>query len=167
MPGQSFQPTVPSVGTPFGIGAGSGHHPTTVFTPDVYGVPERPKKVILVFTPSDFLTQIPLANCITLLPIHLHSCSWNFSHNYSRNLSFFFFGKSQASVPNWLREEIIKNKSAITTSSLEHPKEETESIEDEAVDKSLGKADQADSKSIDSSKSTEEEDDDEVFFAYC
>ncbi|XP_058195577.1 uncharacterized protein LOC131311940 isoform X2 [Rhododendron vialii] len=110
MPGQSFQPTVPSVGTPFGIGAGSGHHPTTVFTPDVYGVPERPKK---------------------------------------------------ASVPNWLREEIIKNKSAITTSSLEHPKEETESIEDEAVDKSLGKADQADSKSIDSSKSTEEEDDDE------
>lgn len=75
-------------------------------------------------------------------------------------------GKSQASVPNWLREEIIKNKSAITTSSLEHPKEETESIEDEAVDKSLGKADQADSKSIDSSKSTEEEDDDEVFFAY-
>lgn len=84
-------------------------------------------------------------------------------HSYSRNLSFFF-GKSQASVPNWLREEIIKNKSAITTSSLEHPKEETESIEDEAVDRSLGKADQADSKSIDSSKSTEEEDDDEVFF---
>lgn len=51
MPGPSFQPTVPSVTTPFGIGAGSGHHPTTAFTPDVYGVPsvpERPKKVISV-----------------------------------------------------------------------------------------------------------------------
>lgn len=74
--------------------------------------------------------------------------------------------QTQASVPNWLREEIIKNKSVITSSTFEHPKEEFESIEDEAVDKSLGKADQADSKSIDSSKSTEEEDDDEVFFFF-
>ncbi|XP_057496206.1 uncharacterized protein LOC130781149 isoform X2 [Actinidia eriantha] len=69
----------------------------------------------------------------------------------------------KAPVPNWLREEIIKNKAVIVNSALEHPKEETESIEDEAIDKSLRKADQADSKSIDSSKSTEEEEDDEDY----
>ncbi|KAE8711693.1 ABC transporter B family member 26 [Hibiscus syriacus] len=65
-------------------------------------------------------------------------------------------------VPNWLKEEILRNK-AIAKSSLEHPKKETNSIEDEAVDKSLAKNDQADSKSIDSSRSTEEEDDDEDY----
>ncbi|GFY88233.1 cyclin-like protein [Actinidia rufa] len=116
MPGPSFQPTIPSVGASFGIGAGSGlHQQTTAFPADVYGVssvPERPKK---------------------------------------------------APVPNWLREEIIKNKAVIVNSASEHPKQETESIEDEAIDKSLGKADQADSKSFDSSKSTEEEDDDEDY----
>ncbi|XP_065875313.1 uncharacterized protein [Euphorbia lathyris] len=67
----------------------------------------------------------------------------------------------KASVPNWLKEEIIKNASVITRTSLEHPKEETQSIEDEGVEKSSGKGDQADSKSIDSSRSTEEEDEDE------
>ena len=48
MPGASFQPTIPSVGPQFGIGAGSGLHPTAAFPGDVYGVPsvaERPKKV--------------------------------------------------------------------------------------------------------------------------
>lgn len=69
-------------------------------------------------------------------------------------------------MPNWLKEEIIKNASVITRSSLEHPNEETQSIEDEGTDKSFGKSDQADSKSIDSSKSTEEEDDDEVLLFY-
>ncbi|KAL4347598.1 hypothetical protein GQ457_17G001070 [Hibiscus cannabinus] len=63
-------------------------------------------------------------------------------------------------VPNWLKEEILRNKATIAKSSLEHPKE-TESIEDEAVDKSLAKNDQADSKSIDSSRSTEEDDDED------
>ncbi|KAL6983755.1 hypothetical protein U1Q18_017131 [Sarracenia purpurea var. burkii] len=114
MAGPSFQP-IPSVGTPFGIGVGSGFHPTPAFPSDAYGVssvPDRPKK---------------------------------------------------ASVPNWLREEIIKNKAVIVCSASEHPKEDTESIEDEAVDKSLEKADQADSKSIESSKSTEEEDDGEDY----
>ncbi|XP_039018863.1 dentin sialophosphoprotein-like isoform X1 [Hibiscus syriacus] len=66
-------------------------------------------------------------------------------------------------VPNWLKEEILRNKATIAKSSLEHPKEETESIEDEAVDKSLAKSDQADSKSVDSSRSTEEDDDDEDY----
>lgn len=68
-------------------------------------------------------------------------------------------------MPNWLREEIIKKKAVITSSSLEHPREETQFIE-EGVDRSFGKVDQADSKSIDSSRSTEEEDDDEVTF-FC
>ncbi|EOY00625.1 Cyclin-related, putative isoform 1 [Theobroma cacao] len=66
-------------------------------------------------------------------------------------------------VPNWLKEEILRNKATIAKSSLEQSKEETQSIEDEAVDKSLAKGDQADSKSIDSSRSTEEEDDDEDY----
>uniref|UniRef100_A0A2P2L9J0 Uncharacterized protein n=1 Tax=Rhizophora mucronata TaxID=61149 RepID=A0A2P2L9J0_RHIMU len=69
----------------------------------------------------------------------------------------------KASVPNWLKEEIIKNASVITRSSLEHPKEETESIEDGGVEKSFGKGDQVDGKSLDSSRSTEEEEDDEDF----
>ncbi|XP_043805422.1 filaggrin isoform X2 [Manihot esculenta] len=67
----------------------------------------------------------------------------------------------KASVPNWLKEEIIKNASVITRSSLEHPKEETQSVDDDGVDKSFGKGDQADSRSIDSSRSTEEEEEDE------
>ncbi|KAM7484189.1 hypothetical protein LguiA_000198 [Lonicera macranthoides] len=69
----------------------------------------------------------------------------------------------RASVPNWLREEIIKKKPVITTSAPELSKEETESFEDEAVDKSPGKGDQANSKSVDSSRSTEEEEDDEDY----
>ncbi|XVF43919.1 hypothetical protein PTKIN_Ptkin02bG0080000 [Pterospermum kingtungense] len=64
-------------------------------------------------------------------------------------------------VPNWLKEEILRNKATIAKSSLEHPKEETQSTEDEAVDKNLAKSDQADIKSIESSRSTEEEDDDD------
>ncbi|GLU21680.1 hypothetical protein SLE2022_378070 [Rubroshorea leprosula] len=69
----------------------------------------------------------------------------------------------KAPVPNWLKEEIIKNKAAIAKSSIEYPKEGTQSIEDEGVDKSFGKGDQADSKSVDSSRSTEEEDDKEDY----
>lgn len=65
-------------------------------------------------------------------------------------------------MPNWLREEI--KKAVITSSSMDHPKEETQSIEDEGVDRSFGKGDQADSKSIDSSRSTEEEDDEVLFY---
>lgn len=66
-------------------------------------------------------------------------------------------------MPNWLREEIIKKKAVISSSAQEHSKEDTQSIEDEGVEKSFAKGDQADSKSADSSRSTEEEDDDEVF----
>lgn len=65
-------------------------------------------------------------------------------------------------MPNWLKEEI--KKAVITSSSVDHPKEETQSVEDEGIDKSIGKGDQADSKSIDSSRSAEEEEEDEVLF---
>ena len=68
----------------------------------------------------------------------------------------------QASVPNWLKEEIIKNASVMTRSSLEHSREEIESMEEEVVDKSFERGNQAGSKSIGSPRSTEEEDDDEV-----
>ncbi|CAN4124108.1 unnamed protein product [Withania somnifera] len=68
----------------------------------------------------------------------------------------------KAAVPTWLRDEIIKKKAVITTSAPELPKEDSQSIEDEGVNKSYQKGDQADSKSIDSSRLTEEEDDDEV-----
>lgn len=50
----------------------------------------------------------------------------------------------------------------MTKPSLENYKEDTESTEDDSARKSFGKAEQADSRSIDSSKSTDEEDDDEV-----
>ncbi|KAI5580675.1 hypothetical protein BDE02_08G169800 [Populus trichocarpa] len=69
----------------------------------------------------------------------------------------------KASVPNWLKEEIIKNASVMTRSSLEHPREEIESMDEEGVDKSFEKGNQAGSKSIGSPRSTEEEDDDEDY----
>ncbi|KAL8037772.1 hypothetical protein ABFX02_11G059600 [Erythranthe guttata] len=67
----------------------------------------------------------------------------------------------KASVPNWLREEIIKNKTVITSSAHEIPKEDSQSIEEDINDKYSRKGDQADTKSIDSSRSMEDEDEDE------
>ncbi|KAJ7953556.1 Cyclin-related, putative isoform 1 [Quillaja saponaria] len=67
----------------------------------------------------------------------------------------------KASVPNWLREEI--QKAVITAPSTEHPKEEKQLEFDEGADKLFGQGDQADSKSIDSSRSTEDEEDDEDY----
>lgn len=43
--GLGFQPTISSASS-FGIGAGATLHPTTAFPGDVYGVSERPKKVL-------------------------------------------------------------------------------------------------------------------------
>ncbi|XP_058109765.1 uncharacterized protein LOC131252967 isoform X2 [Magnolia sinica] len=68
----------------------------------------------------------------------------------------------KASVPNWLREEIIK-KSVIASSSIQdHPTEDSfHSIGAGGDDKSLRKGDQADSKSTDSTRLNEDEEDDE------
>lgn len=68
---------------------------------------------------------------------------------------------SQAPVPNWLKEELFKS-SALPKPSINS--KELQQAEDDSTDKSFGKGDQADSKSLDSSKSTEEEDDEVLFF---
>ncbi|XP_057529244.1 uncharacterized protein LOC130807880 isoform X1 [Amaranthus tricolor] len=67
----------------------------------------------------------------------------------------------KAAVPNWLREEIIKNKTTIPTSAPGPFKDGSQSNEDEIISKFNAKGDQADSKSMDSARSTEEEDDDD------
>lgn len=66
----------------------------------------------------------------------------------------------QPSVPNWLREEIIKKKAVIATSAPDFS-EDPNSVAEDVIDKSFVKGD-PDSRSIDSSRSTEEEDDEEV-----
>lgn len=65
----------------------------------------------------------------------------------------------QPSVPNWLREEIIKKKAVIASSAPEFS-EHPNSMAEEVIDKYMN--DDPDSKSIDSSRSTEEDDDEEV-----
>ncbi|CAL5197227.1 unnamed protein product [Lathyrus oleraceus] len=66
----------------------------------------------------------------------------------------------KASVPNWLREEI--KKTVIAAPSADHPKVEETLVSDD-IDKSYMKADdETDSKSVDSSRSAEDEDDEEV-----
>ncbi|KAJ4961836.1 hypothetical protein NE237_021746 [Protea cynaroides] len=68
----------------------------------------------------------------------------------------------KASVPNWLREEIIKKKAVISTSVQEHLEEDHFlPVGDEGLDKSFKKGYQVDDKSVDSSRSTEDEDDEE------
>ncbi|KAJ7943698.1 Cyclin-related, putative isoform 3 [Quillaja saponaria] len=67
----------------------------------------------------------------------------------------------KASVPNWLREEI--QKTALTAPSKEHPKEEKQLVDDDGPIKLFGKVGQTDSKSVDSSRSTEDEEDDEDY----
>ncbi|KAJ6823281.1 uncharacterized protein M6B38_384285 [Iris pallida] len=68
----------------------------------------------------------------------------------------------KAAVPNWLREEIIKKKAVISSTVPMQPTGSSlDSLGPEDSDKSLRRADQADSKSIDSTKSTEDEEDDE------
>ncbi|KAG8366045.1 hypothetical protein BUALT_Bualt17G0035200 [Buddleja alternifolia] len=135
--GPGFQPTVSMIGASFGVGTGATPHPTA-FSGDAYGVPsvsDRPKKV----------------NSISLSPLDLIAIQ-------SRERDTIGF---QASVPNWLREEIIKNKAVITSSAPEIPKEDSQSLEEDSTDKFSRKGDQADSKSVDSSRSTEDEDEDE------
>ncbi|XP_074295773.1 uncharacterized protein LOC141623579 isoform X2 [Silene latifolia] len=67
----------------------------------------------------------------------------------------------KAAVPDWLREEIIKTKATIATSEPEHFKERTESIGEELIDNPIGRGDQSDNKSMDSARSTEEDEDED------
>ncbi|KAI3730876.1 hypothetical protein L1987_62055 [Smallanthus sonchifolius] len=66
----------------------------------------------------------------------------------------------KASVPNWLREEIIKKKAVIGSTALEVSRQDTESNEDEVMDQ---KGDDGGGKSMDSTRSAEEEGDDEDY----
>lgn len=47
-------------------------------------------------------------------------------------------------MPNWLREEIIKKKAVIGSSTQEFSRPETEFNKDEVMDRSFGKGDQVD-----------------------
>uniref|UniRef100_A0A1D1YCM0 Uncharacterized protein n=1 Tax=Anthurium amnicola TaxID=1678845 RepID=A0A1D1YCM0_9ARAE len=68
----------------------------------------------------------------------------------------------KAAVPNWLRDEIIKKKSTVASSSHDHPNgDSSHSTVAEVHDKIFRKDELADSKSLDSTRSTEDEDDDE------
>ncbi|XP_073141168.1 uncharacterized protein [Henckelia pumila] len=67
----------------------------------------------------------------------------------------------KASVPNWLREEIIKNKAVITSSVPMLHQEDLPSTEEDISDKFSQKIDRSDSKSMDSSRSAEDDDEDE------
>ncbi|XP_072971883.1 uncharacterized protein [Typha angustifolia] len=68
----------------------------------------------------------------------------------------------KAAVPNWLREEILKNKSVLSSAAPVHQAGTSfPSIGSEDAEKLSRKVDQSDSKSIYSTKSTEEEEDDE------
>lgn len=64
----------------------------------------------------------------------------------------------QAAVPNWLREELIKKKSAIASTNLLP----SGAVQMEDVDMSFRKTVQADNQSLDSRRSAEDDDDDEV-----
>ncbi|KAF6157476.1 hypothetical protein GIB67_004414 [Kingdonia uniflora] len=67
----------------------------------------------------------------------------------------------KASVPNWLREEIIK-KTVFTASSQEHPDEDlSKPMYENGIDKLFTEEGQEISKDLDSSKSSEHEEDDE------
>ncbi|XP_010909899.2 uncharacterized protein [Elaeis guineensis] len=68
----------------------------------------------------------------------------------------------KSAVPNWLREEIIKNKSVLANAGPNHQNGSSfHSSQSEDADKSSKGVDQADSKSMESTKSTEDEEDDE------
>ncbi|MCL7030813.1 hypothetical protein MKW94_014977, partial [Papaver nudicaule] len=68
----------------------------------------------------------------------------------------------KASVPNWLREEIIKQKPTMANSYQEYPEgDSTNSIEEESMNKSFINGDQAGNKSISPSRISNDEDDDE------
>ncbi|KAJ8758959.1 hypothetical protein K2173_003197 [Erythroxylum novogranatense] len=155
----SWTPVVPTgalyAPIPPGLPSGTQHDPSMAI--HSAGPPAPP---FGGFPGSSFQPPIPTAGApygmgaeATLLPSAFPIDAFGTSNMSER--------PKKASVPNWLKEEIIKNASVITRTSLEHPKEQTQSVDEEVIDKSIEKVDHADSKSIDSSKSTEEEDDDE------
>ncbi|KAI4340694.1 hypothetical protein MLD38_025504 [Melastoma candidum] len=78
-------------------------------------------------------------------------------------VSSFAERPKKAPVPNWLREEIIKTKAALPSMPPGHAKDQREIEDGEDEDDQSFKGDQPDVKSIDSSKLTEDEADDEDY----
>lgn len=73
----------------------------------------------------------------------------------------------QASVPNWLREEIIKKKVEIASSSIQsHSANDSFHLLGTEADVKSFRGDQADGKIVESTKSAEDEEDDEVNFHF-
>ncbi|KAF5793634.1 putative PNN-interacting serine/arginine-rich protein [Helianthus annuus] len=103
---------------------------------------------------SSFQPTMPPAN--TTFPIGTS----NAFHGDSYVTPGFPDRPKKASVPNWLREEIIKKKAVIGSSAPEVSRQDTESNEDEVMDP---KGDHVGGKSMDSTQSAEEEGDDEDY----
>lgn len=95
------------------------------------GVSDRPKKVT-VCSSAPSLLVVSNINCFVIF---------------------------QPSVPNWLREELIKNKAVIPTSAPEFSVD-AKSVQEEVINKSFLKGN-SESKTIDSSRSAEDDDDDD------
>nr|XP_043614190.1 SH3 and multiple ankyrin repeat domains protein 1 isoform X2 [Erigeron canadensis] len=109
-------------------------------------------------TGSSFQQTISSAN--TSFPISNAFHATNAFHGDTYGTHGFPERPKKASVPNWLREEIIKKKAVIGSSAPEVPRQDTGSTEDEDMDK---KGNQAEGKSMESSRFTEDEDDDEDY----
>jgi len=134
----------PSGAPPFTLSTGTTIHPTAAFSADAYGVSsvsDRPKKVSML--------QIILGYIYIYIYIYIYNVT---KHHFA--VTF------QASVPNWLREEI---KKTVIAAPAENLKEEATFVYD-GIDKPYARGDEADSKSIDSSRSAEDEEDEEVSF---
>ncbi|KAK9090324.1 hypothetical protein Sjap_023501 [Stephania japonica] len=136
--GTHFRPTIPPVSASYGLGAATALHFPATFPGDANGfsnVSEQPKKVRL---------------------FGLWSLEFMFIFIYGVSC-----GNLQASVPNWLREEIIK-KAVNTSSSQANPVGDPDELSEEGgVEKSFTRAARADNRSNDSSRTSDDEDDDE------
>ncbi|XP_055962474.1 uncharacterized protein LOC130014686 [Mercurialis annua] len=135
----------------------SKHDPSAAISPPVSGHTAPP----FGSYPGHFQSTIPAAGLSYGLGpgSSLHPAAGFLSDAYW--ISNIAERPKKAPVPNWLKEEIIKNASVITRSSLEHAKEESKFIEDEGVDRLYGKGEQADSRSVDSPRSNEEEEEED------
>ncbi|XP_076901022.1 uncharacterized protein LOC143555343 [Bidens hawaiensis] len=103
---------------------------------------------------SSFQPTMPSAN--TTFPLGTS----NAFHGDTYGTPAFPERPKKASVPNWLREEIIKKKAVIGSSAPGVSRQDPESNEDEVMDH---KGDLVGGKNRDSARSTEEEDDDEDY----
>ena len=124
----------------FGVGSVTEVFPTDPNTP--FSVAEKSKKVCLLFS----LACVFISNLFVL------------TLNGSCCILY------QRPVPNWLREELLKKKSAPSSASAQHPTN-LNSMESHDAEPPLGIPDQSDSRSNDSAKSTEGNEDDEVPFS--